>query len=235
MTSDVRTSESRVVDLGEKILAGLKARDWTQARLAVEADTSEEAISKIITGTTADPQLSTIRRIAYALGDTVGSFLDEKGFDLDAADRQRLRDFVDWAKAKLDASAPPRSPSAPNAVELAVIADSKPKSADAAAMPGLLRRKGARHIFRATGDSMNDAGILDNDLLFVRKAGVSRMAAGKIVVCTIAGRTYVKKLEMAQRRIRLTSANDRYAPIEVSRADITFVGIVLGRMGTPRA
>jgi SOS-response transcriptional repressor LexA len=60
------------------------------------------------------------------------------------------------------------------------------------------------------------------------------MGAGKIVVCIVNGKTFVKKLEMSQRRIRLLSANERYAPIEVARDDISFVGVVLGRMGAPR-
>lgn len=103
------------------------------------------------------------------------------------------------------------------------------------AIAGLIPIDGATRLFRASGDSMTGAGILHDDYLFVRPVGVTRMGAGKIVVCIVKGKTFVKKLEMTQRRIRLLSANERYAPIEVAREDISFVGVVLGRMGAPRA
>jgi transcriptional regulator with XRE-family HTH domain len=223
------------MDLGAAIRAKLDARGWNQARLAEESGVSEVAISKIVTGATADPQLETITRIAHALGETVGALLGEKGFDLDAAGQQRLRELIDWAGAKLGAVVPPLIEARPNAVELTIISDKNPsKSPDAAAIPGLLKRDGANRVFRASGDSMIPAGILDDDYLFVRDAGVPRMGAGKIVVCTVKGETFVKKLEMTQRRIRLISADARYAPIEVARADISFVGVVLGRLGRPR-
>jgi len=123
--------------------------------------------------------------------------------------------------------------SAPNATELDVISDSRPaKSPNAAAIPGLLKRKGASKVFRASGDSMIAAGILADDLLFVRDAGVLRMAAGKVVVCTARGRTYVKTLEMAHGHIRLVSADERYAPVELTRGEVQFIGIVIGRMGS---
>ena len=219
------------MDLGGKILAGAKARRLTQSRLAEEAGISPEALSKIINGVTADPQLDTIVRIAHVLGETVGSLLGETGFDLDAADQQHLRTIIHWATAKLNAATQPLIDSAPNAVELSIVADS---ANPAGTITSLIPMDGATQIFRASGDSMTAAGILHDDYLFVRPLGVWRMGAGKIVVCIVKGKTFVKKLEMAQRRIRLLSANERYAPIEVSRDDISFVGVVLGRMGAPR-
>jgi SOS-response transcriptional repressor LexA len=219
------------LDLGQKILAGAKARQVTQTRLAEEAGISPEALSKIINGVTADPQLDTIVRIAHALGETVGSLLGEKGFDLDADDQQHLRSIIHWATAKLNAATRPLVDSTPNAVELSFVADSRKR---AGAITGLIPIDGATRVFRASGDSMNDAGILHDDYLFVRPAGVSRMGAGKIVVCIVNGKTFVRKMEMSQRRIRLLSTNERYAPIEVARDDISFVGVVLGRMGAPR-
>lgn len=233
MTSLLASGKTGPVDLGARISALLKAKGWTQARLAAEAEVSEEALSKIITGTTADPLHSSITRIAHALGETVGSLLGEKGFDLTAADQQFVRELIAWANRKLDAATQPLIDSAPNATELEVISDSRPaKSPNAAAIPGLLRRKGAKKVFRASGDSMIAAGILADDLLFVRDAGVLRMAAGKIVVCRARDKTYVKTLEMERGHIRLVSADERYAPIELTRDEVQFIGVVIGRMGS---
>ena len=234
MTSADAPGQSRTMDLGAAIRARLDVRGWNQAKLAEESGLSEVAISKIVTGVTADPQLDTITRIAHALGETVGALLGEKGFDLDAGEQQRLRELVDWANTKLGAVPRPLVDSAPNAVELHVISDRRPSAdPDSAAIPGLLRHKGATRVFRARGDSMNEAGIFDEHLLFVRPyhPRVMRMGAGKIVVCTARRRTYVKRLEMANRRIRLLSASDRYAPIEIAREDIEFIGVVIGYMG----
>lgn len=233
MTFSTASGKTGPVDMGARISALLEAKGWTQAKLAAEADVSEEAVSKIITGTTADPLHSTITRIAHALGETVGSLDGEKGFDLAAADQQFLREFIAWANRKLAAATLPLIDSAPNATELEVISDSRPaKAPHAAAIPGLLKRKGAKEVFRASGDSMIAAGILADDLLFVRRTGVLRMAAGKIVVCKARGKTYVKTLEMTRGRIRLISADERYAPVELTREEVQFIGVVIGRMGS---
>ena len=221
------------MDLSARIRAALEARGWSQTKLAEEADVSDEALSKILTHATTDPQLSTITRIAHALGETVSSLQGDQGYDLDHADQQRLRDFADWVYAKLGTATPPLADSAPNAVELHAVSDKRPSaSPDAAIIPGLLQKKGATKVFRARGDSMIPAGILNDDLLFVRPAGVLRMAAGKIVVCTTKKKTFVKKLEMSQGLIRLVSADERYAPVQIARDEIEFIGIVVGRLGS---
>src|ERR1051325_1883100 len=159
------------MDVGAAIRARLDALGWNQAKLAEVSGVSEVAISKIITGVTADPQLETIVRLAHALGETVGALLGEKGFDLDASGQQSLRDLIQWANAKLSAVTQPLVDSAPNAVELDIVADSRKP---AAAITGLIPMDGATRIFRASGDSMNAAGILHDDYLFVRPVGVPR-------------------------------------------------------------
>ena len=233
MTSTSTSGQSRTMAADEAIRVRLAARGWNQAKLSEVSGVNEVVISRIMTGFTGEPELDTIVKIAHAFGETVGAFLGEKGFDLDAADQQYLRDHSRWIQAKLGAATQPLVDSAPNAVELQVISDRNPSaSPDAAAIPGLLKLKGANRVFRAHGDSMSGAGILDNQLLFVRPydVKVARMAAGKIVVCTVRNKTYVKKMEMAHRRVRLLSANERYAPIEIARADIEFIGVVIGHM-----
>ncbi len=221
----------------------MDAKGWNQARLAVESGVAEETLSKIMTGATEDPQMSTLTRLAYALDETVGALLAEKGFDLNAADQQRVRDFIGWAGRKLDAAPPPLIDAfgQPNALSLDLIAigqrrrASDPKSGETGSIPAHFWDEGASEIFRANGDSMRGAGILDRDLLYVKKIGIARMAAGKIVVCRVGNKQFVKKLEMARGKVRLLSANDRYAPIEVRKEELEVIGVVIGRSGPPAA
>ncbi|HEX2123166.1 MAG TPA: S24 family peptidase [Thermoanaerobaculia bacterium] len=227
--------------LRERIQAAMDAKGWNQARLAAESGVAEETLSKIMTGATEDPQMSTLTRLAYALDETVGALLGEKGFDLTAADQQRVRDFIAWAARKLEATPPPLIDAfgQPNASSLDLIAigerrrRSDPKSGETGSIPAHFWEQGAKEIFRANGDSMRGAGILDRDLLYVKRVGVARMAAGKIVVCRVGNKQFVKKLEIARGKVRLLSANDRYAPIEVKKEDLEVVGVVIGRSGPP--
>lgn len=227
--------ESSIMDLRARLRAMIDARGLTQSEVADLADIPPETLSRILTGTTIEPGVYTLLKITHGMGETVGALLEEKGFTFDSLEQRRVNEFIEFMLEKLAGTRPAPLDPPPNAVELSVVSDSrKSKSPDAAAIPGLLRREGATRAFRASGDSMTAAGILHDDYLFVRPVGVPRMGAGKIVVCIVKGKTFVKKLEMSQRRIRLLSANERYAPIEVARDDISFVGVVLGRMGAPR-
>lgn len=229
------------MSLRERIQAAMDAKGWNQARLAIESGVAGETLSKIMTGATEDPQTSTLTRLAHVLDETVGSLLGEKGFDMTAADQQRVREFIVWAGGKLEAATPPRIDALgqPNAISLDVIAvgqrrpRGQPKSGETGAIPPHYWEEGAREVFRASGDSMRGAGILDRDLLYVKRVGVARMGAGKIVVCRVGKKQFVKKLEILRGRVRLLSADERYAPIEVRKEDLEVIGVVIGRSGPP--
>ncbi len=139
------------MDLAEAIRVRLAARGWKQAKLAEVSGVYEIAISKIMTRTTREPKRRTIVKIAHAFGETVGAFLGEKGFDLDADDQQYLRKIAQWIHAKLGNATQPLVDSAPNAVELSFVADSRKR---AGAITGLIPIEGATRVFRAIGDSM---------------------------------------------------------------------------------
>jgi transcriptional regulator with XRE-family HTH domain len=94
---------------------------------------------------------------------------------------------------------------------------------------------GAKHVFKAEGDSMIGVGITDRDILFVRPESDARAANGKVVVCRVAGSEYVKILQIKRGRIHLFSANERYGPREVDEEIDNFelIGVVVGRSGYP--
>ena len=87
---------------------------------------------------------------------------------------------------------------------------------DYVAMPDQLTRGGADFILRVTGDSMIDAGILDGDLVVVRKQDTAR--DGDIVVALAgddetADEATVKRFFREDGRVRLQPENSALEPI----------------------
>ncbi|MDH5834867.1 transcriptional repressor LexA [Luteimonas kalidii] len=69
------------------------------------------------------------------------------------------------------------------------------------------------YLLQVKGDSMRDDGILDGDLVAVKRASEARN--GQVVVARIDGEITIKRLERSTARIRLLPRNPDHAPIEV--------------------
>jgi len=82
------------------------------------------------------------------------------------------------------------------------------------------------YLLRVQGDSMQDAGILDGDLIAVRKTNMAR--SGQIVVARIDEDVTVKTLKIDKSAIFLMPANDAYEPILVAPDQLAIEGIVVG-------
>jgi repressor LexA len=82
---------------------------------------------------------------------------------------------------------------------------------------------------RVHGDSMVGAGILDGDLVVVRRQ--DRAASGEIVVAKVGDEATVKRLRLRGRRIELHAENPAYAPIVpdpgAESAPVTILGKVV--------
>ncbi len=77
------------------------------------------------------------------------------------------------------------------------------------------------------GDSMEGAGILEGDVVIVRKQ--SDAEHGEIVVAMIDGEATVKRLEKKRGKSRLIAENPKYAPIELTRESVNSIhGKVVG-------
>ncbi len=81
-------------------------------------------------------------------------------------------------------------------------------------------------VLRVSGDSMIDAGILDGDLVVVRRAQTAD--DGEIVVAQIEDEATVKRLRRAGGRVELLPENDAYEPIVAD--EVTLCGVVVGVM-----
>jgi repressor LexA len=81
-------------------------------------------------------------------------------------------------------------------------------------------------VLRVTGESMIGAGILDGDLVVVKRQPTAR--DGEIVVAQIEDEATVKRLRRAEGRVHLMPENDAFEPIVVD--DVLILGVVVGVM-----
>jgi repressor LexA len=84
------------------------------------------------------------------------------------------------------------------------------------------------YILRVTGDSMVNAGILDGDLVVVRRQDTA--ADGEIVVALLEDEATVKRLRKRGGRVWLQPENPAYTPIVADEARL--LGRVVGVMRT---
>ena len=84
----------------------------------------------------------------------------------------------------------------------------------------LIRNPSATFFGRVSGDSMQDMGINDGDLLVIDKS--REVHSGKVAVCFIDGEFTLKKIKIEKDCCWLIPANDNYAPIRVT-ADNQFL------------
>ena len=237
--------------------SGVK-RSW----LAAEAGIGKSTLSRIESGAKEMVDVRLFNRLVRALGQQPSTFLGEPESPFHTWDLDKIREAVLLLYDKFVRPEPVRAE--PNAQVLVgnvsrrrgitVPPDPKriAKRYRAAATPDretfhddadIPEREipahyaglGAKHVFKAEGDSMIGIGITDRDILFVRPETDLRAANGKVVVCRVAGSEYVKILRMIRGRIHLISANERYEPRVVDEEvdEFELAGVVVGRSGYP--
>ena len=93
--------------------------------------------------------------------------------------------------------------------------------------PGLFHPR-ADYLLRVHGDSMKDAGILDNDLLAVHST--PNAENGQIVVARIDEEVTVKRFQQRGSIVRLLPENPAYQPIRIDLKDQPLVieGLAVG-------
>jgi repressor LexA len=78
---------------------------------------------------------------------------------------------------------------------------------------------------RVRGDSMVGVGILDGDLVIVRRQ--DRAASGDVVVAKVGDEATVKRLRLRGRRVELHAENPAYEPIVPDAEAVAIVGKVV--------
>ena len=90
----------------------------------------------------------------------------------------------------------------------------------------LIRNPSSTFYARVKGDSMNDAGISDGDLLIIDKS--LETTNGKIAVCFIDGEFTVKRIKIEKDCCWLVPANTDFNPIKVTEEnDFLIWGVVI--------
>lgn len=93
-------------------------------------------------------------------------------------------------------------------------------------VPAAMFRMKPDYLLRVRGDSMVDKGILDNDLIAVKKQSTAN--AGEIVVARYEDEVTVKELCIDNGDVVLMPANDAYEPIRISAEDVYIEGVYTG-------
>ncbi|HRK02756.1 MAG TPA: transcriptional repressor LexA [Oligoflexia bacterium] len=98
---------------------------------------------------------------------------------------------------------------------------------------GTLREVGDHFVLRVVGDSMIDDGILDGDIVVLRKTPIAEN--GQTVVALIQNEATIKRFYKKAGRIELHAANAKYAPIIISEEDeksFSIAGVLSGVLRT---
>lgn len=93
-------------------------------------------------------------------------------------------------------------------------------------LPLELFRQRPTYLLKVRGDSMRDIGILDGDLIAVRKTESS--GEGKIVVARVDNEVTVKRLKIEKDQVALMPENSDYEPIMVAPEDLVIEGEFVG-------
>lgn len=94
-------------------------------------------------------------------------------------------------------------------------------------IPAHWANRGAHFALRVAGDSMEGAGIFQDDYVIARQTPVPNN--GDIVVATIDGETTLKRYRRVRGRLYLIAENPRYSPIAVTGNQTAVVhGVVVG-------
>lgn len=89
----------------------------------------------------------------------------------------------------------------------------------------VVRNEAATFFVRACGDSMSEAGIMDNDILVADRSFIPQ--PGQIVIASVDGVLMVKYLRKSRGKTLLVPANPDYATLDVTgRKDFSVIGVV---------
>lgn len=215
--------------------------------VAIEAGVNPSSLSDILRRDTDNPELQTLIRVCAVCGVTVGWVLGEQGFELGQSDFEFLGRITEWINSKrsgltllddegTEPSAAPLVRDARFEKELPAVATLRGETfADGdelreRAIPHEYQIDGANAVYRTHGDSMIDAGILDGDILFVRRT-TNRTAANRhIVVGQLDGTFTVKRLQIENGVVTLTGESHGRHTITIDEEAERFAlkGIVVG-------
>jgi transcriptional regulator with XRE-family HTH domain len=221
-----------------RLTAAIAASGKTRAEISAETEIDKSELSKIESGQAVNLTRYSLALLAKATGTTVG-YLHGDPMVLSPEDDEELlrhRNWIDEKRRTIDARAEP------NAILIlsGVTRVSSRQRGDMVAdtplapkldVPSTFRKRAVQHVLRARGNSMIEAGIVNDDTLYATAA--SEPTVGKIIACRWHSDTFVKRVVSEHDRFFLRSENARYLPIEFDPKSVDFemIGVVIGRLG----
>lgn len=100
----------------ERLRAAIDASGRRQNAIAESAGVTPETLSRVLSGIHAQPAFDTVVRITHALGESVGTLLNEPAFSLNADQRAELRRVLGYLAAAVRLSPAIDALSSANAV-----------------------------------------------------------------------------------------------------------------------
>jgi len=227
----------RAEDLGARVTEAIEASGKPRSQISAESKINKFELSRIENGHSVNIGRERLALLAKVLGTTVG-YLEGDPMVLSPTDREELlrhRAWIDKILPKIDAR------EEPNAILLMsgvtrVARQRRDLVADTPQVPKLdvpntFRKREVQHVLRALGDSMIEAGIVNEDTLYATAA--SAPTVGTIIACRWHGDTFVKRVVSEHDRLFLRSENPRYLSIafDPKSPDFEMIGVVIGRLG----
>lgn len=220
--------------LSQKILGLMKTKKMSYRALAKAANLGETGVRDIVVGRSKNPQLSTLSKIASALGVTVTDLTSNENSETDPSDELReptptfgiveINDVEFASIPRYDASlsAGPGSIIDPNAEPIGYhLIEAQWLNAVTRAAPQNLA------VIRVSGDSMEDT-LSNGDWVLLDRTQ-TRAAEEGIYALQIDDTTWVKRLtlNLRERLIRVVSDNPKYPVQDLPADDLTVVGRVV--------
>lgn len=203
--------------IGQRLGRALQRAGLSQREVAERAKIDEATVSKIITGGTASPFFATVEKIVRAAGLTWGELFDEPQMRLSETDATVAREFREVLDRILDSDARQKRISRG---QISVVRDAPSgeyndvEDLSDEKIPEEYQRVHANRVYRVLTDAMQ---ILPNSLLFARASQNEEAADGDVVVCSLNGTLYLRRLDRRGGRTILEATNPRYSPIRVDR------------------
>ena len=227
------------MSFSQKVLALLKENGMTKAALAKESGIPYTTLDSMLKRDSDTARLTTVFRIARALGTSVEDLVFDEGGAAVSPDEKRVLDLYalldergrDTVLSLLEREAGHSrtgrrafpvydSPAAAGRGEPVFSEDKTVLEVREGEIP-----EGADFGVRITGDSM-EPFFSDGDIAYVTRA--SEIASGEIGVFLLNGESYCKKYVSENGRTALVSLNPAYEPIRVLDTDeIRLVGKVV--------
>lgn len=228
-------------DVASRLRLALEKSGKTQTQVSRETGVPNDTISRIATRETENPQIATLKKLARSLGVSVGWLLGEPTAQMPLHEAKIVLAAIALARSRLGVTFDTRE--YPNAVPVGKLRGRRffRELADLDELPLVdvlsdFARAGAEVVFRCKDTSMMAAGIIRDELVYVRLERSLQKLQGKVIVALLNDSYFIRRLRVSDGVVVLASEDDRFSMVQVEREDAFHpVGVVVGRLADARA